>query len=58
LLPRKNINTENRQKVAVRILNLNTGEIYIGRLAITGNHQIYLPTKIQKMLETGNSLNL
>jgi len=35
----------------VRILNLNTGETYTGRLPITGNHQIYLPTEICKMLE-------
>jgi len=45
------IGTENKQKVAVRILNLNTGESYTGRLAITGNHQIYLPTEIQQMLK-------
>jgi len=45
------ISTENKQKVAARIQNLNTGEIYTGRLAITGNRQLYLPTEIQKMLE-------
>ena len=32
------ISTENRQKVAARIQNLNTGEIYTARLAITGTH--------------------
>ena len=41
------INTESKQKVTVQIMNLTTGESYIGRLAITGNHQIYLPTEIQ-----------
>ena len=45
------ISTENKQKVAARIQNLDTGEIYTARLAITGNHQLYLPTEIQKMLE-------
>jgi len=45
------IGTENKQKVTVRIMNLKTGESYIGRLAITGNHQIYLPTETQKMLK-------
>jgi len=45
------IGTENKQKVTIRIMNLKTGESYIGRLAITGNHQLYLPTEIQKMLK-------
>lgn len=45
------ISTENKQKVAARIQNLNTGEIYTARLAITGTNQLYLPTEIQKMLE-------
>ena len=44
--------------VAVRILNLNTGETYTGRLAITGNHQIYLPTEIQKMLEDAGRIRI
>jgi len=35
--------------VALRKLNLNTGKTYTGRLSITGNHQIYLPTEIQKV---------
>jgi len=34
-------------------MNLKTGESYIGRLAITGNQQIYLPTEIQQMLKLG-----
>ena len=40
LAAREGINTENKQKLAVRILNLKTGESYTGRLSITGNHQI------------------
>ena len=36
LAAKKGISTENKQKVAVRIQNLNTGETYTGRLAITG----------------------
>ncbi len=45
------ISTEVKQKAAVEILNLNTGESYSGRLAITGTHQLYLPVEIQKMLQ-------
>jgi hypothetical protein len=45
------ISTEVKQSAAVQILNLNTGESYTGRLAITGTHQLYLPVEIQKMLE-------
>ena len=45
------ISTENKQKVASRIQNLNTGETYTARLAITGTYQLYLPTEIQKMLK-------
>jgi hypothetical protein len=45
------ISTENKQKVAARIQNLNTGETYTARLAITGTNQLYLPTEIQKMLK-------
>ncbi len=37
------ISTENKQKVTVQIMNLKTGESYLGRLAITGNHQTRLP---------------
>ena len=40
------IATENKQKVAARIQNLNTGEIYTGRLAITGTQQLYLPVMV------------
>ncbi len=58
LAAEEGIGTENKQKVAVRILNLNTGESYTGRLAITGNHQVYLPTKIQKMLEGAGRIRI
>ena len=51
LAAKEGISTENKQKVSVRIQNLNTGEIYTARLVITGTHQLYLPTEIQKMLE-------
>jgi len=52
------ITTENKDKVAVRIQNLNTGEIYTGRLAITRTHQLYLPVEIQKMLEGSNQIRI
>jgi len=58
LAAKEGINTENKQKVAVRILNLNTGESYTGRLAITGNHQIYLPIEIQKMMEGAGRIRI
>ena len=35
LAAEEGISTENKQKVTVRIMNLKTGESYIGRLAIT-----------------------
>ncbi len=61
LAAQEGISTENEQKVTVQIMNLNTGESYIGRLAITGNRQtrlplqgtsgqVYSPTEIQQML--------
>ena len=37
------ISTEVGQKVSVTILNLNTGESYTSRLAITGSQQTRLP---------------
>ena len=68
LAAEEGIGTENKQKVAVRILNLNTGESYTGRLAITGNHQtrlplqgtsgqVYLPTEIQQMLKDAGKVS-
>ena len=52
------LSTENKQKVTVQIMNLKTGESYIGRLAITGNQQIYLPTEIQKMLKDSGTVRI
>jgi len=52
------ISTENKERVAARIQNLNTGEIYAGRLAITGNRQLYLATEIQKMLEGSGRIRI
>ncbi len=43
LAAKEGISTENKQKVTVQIMNLRTGESYIGRLAITGTHQTRLP---------------
>ncbi len=40
-----------KQKVTARITNLTTGEVYTGRLSISGNRQLYLPVEIQKLLE-------
>jgi len=51
LAAEEGIGTENKQKVAVRILNLNTGESYTGRLAITGNHQTRRPLQDQASLQ-------
>ena len=51
LAAEEGIGTENKQKVAVRILNLTTGEIYTGRLAITGNNQTRLPLRDQASLQ-------
>ncbi len=58
LADREGISTENEQKVTVQIMNLNTGESYIGRLAITGNRQIYLPTEIQEMLKEAGKIRI
>jgi len=52
------IGTEDGQKVTVKILNLNSGESYTGRLAITGTQQIYLPVEIQKMLEGSGNIRI
>ena len=58
LAAEEGISTENKQKVTVRIMNLKTGESYIGRLSITGNHQIYLPAEIQKMLKDSGTVRI
>ncbi len=52
------ISTEVGQKVAVTILNLNTGESYTSRLAITGSQQIYIPTEIQEMLKGAGKIRI
>ena len=58
LAAKEGISTENGQKVTVQILNLNSGESYTGRLSITGNQQIYLPTEIQKMLKESGRIRI
>jgi len=57
LAAQEGITTESKQKVTVQIMNLTTGEAYIGRLAITGTHQIYLPTEIQQMLKDSGKVS-
>jgi len=52
------ISTEVKQKAAIEILNLNSGESYSGRLAITGTHQLYLPVEIQKMLQGSGRIRI
>ncbi len=49
LAAEEGINTENKQKVTIRVINLTSGESFTGRLPITGNRQIYFPVEIQKM---------
>ena len=51
LAAEEGIATEVKQKAAVQILNLTTGESYTGRLSITGTNQLYLPVEIQQMLK-------
>ncbi len=58
LAAQEGINTENGEKVTVQIVNLKTGESYTGRLAITGNRQIYLPTEIQEMLKESGKIRI
>ena len=58
LAAKEGISTENKQKATVQITNLTTGESYVGRLAITGNHQIYLPTELQEMLKESGKIRI
>jgi len=58
LAAEEGIETEVKQKVAVQILNLNTGESYTGRMAITGTHQLYLPVEIQQMLKGAGRIRI
>ena len=53
LAAQEGISTENKQKVTVQIMNLKTGESYIGRLAITGTHQTHLPPARHRKLRRG-----
>jgi len=54
----KNRVKKHRFKVAVRITNLTTGEIYTRRLAITGSQQIYLPVEIQNVLAGAGKIRI
>ena len=69
LAAQEGISTENKQKVTVQIMNLKTGESYVGRLAITGNQQtrlplqgtsgqVYLPAEIQEMLKESGKVRI
>ena len=69
LAAEERIGTENEQKVTVKITNVNTGETYTGRLAITGNRQprlplqgtsgqVYLPIEIQQMLKDSGKIRI
>jgi len=58
LAAKEGISTENKQTVAVQIMNLKTGESYTSRLAITGTHQIYLPMEIQNMLKGAEKIRI
>jgi hypothetical protein len=58
LAKEEGISTEVKENVVVEILNLNTGEAYTGRLAITGTHQLYLPVEIQKMLKGSGRIRI
>jgi len=58
LAAKEGISTENKQKVTVQITNLRMGESYLGRLSITGNQQIYLPTEIQQMLKDSEKVRI
>ena len=52
------IGIENKEQVAIHITNLTTGESFIGRLAITGNRQLYLPVEIQEMLKGSGRIRI
>ena len=52
------INTKGRQKVTVRITNLNSGESYTGRVHIMGTNQIHMPVEIQEMLKDSGKIRI
>ena len=58
LAEQEGISTENGKKITVLITNLSSGEIYINRLAITGNRAIYVPVEIQKMLKGSGKIRI
>ncbi len=58
LAAEEGISTENKENVTVQIMNLTTGEAYIGRVPITGNRQIYVPTEIQEMLKDSGTVRI
>ncbi len=58
LAAEEGISTENKQNVTVQIMNLTTGESYHGRVPITGNRQIYVPTEIQEMLKDSGTVRI
>jgi hypothetical protein len=58
LAAEEGIETDNKQKVTAQITNLNTGEMYTGRVPITGNNQIYVPVEIQKMLKDSEKIRI
>ncbi len=58
LVASEGIGTENKDQVAVQITNLTIGESFIGRLAITGNRQSYLPVEIQEMLKGSGKIRV
>lgn len=55
---KEGISTEYKQKIAVQITNLMTGEMYTARAPITGTNQIYVPVEIQKMLEGSGKIRI
>ena len=58
LAAEEGINTENKQKITVRITNMSSGETYTGRVPITGNRQIYLPVETQQMLKGSEKIRI
>ncbi len=58
LAEEEGIGTGNKEKVTAQITNLNTGEMYTGRAAITGNNQIYVPVEIQQMLKDSGKIRI
>ena len=58
LAKQEGISTKIKSKVSASVLNMNTGESYSARLAITGNYQLYLPVGIQKMLKGAGTIRI